>query len=75
MSQEVKWKTKSSLDFYITKNWKFSCILHAHFQFLCSLARFDIENRGLRQPVQPACSTARIRRDINVASFFRCKLL
>jgi len=30
----------------------FSCILYAHSQFLCSLAKFDLANRGVRQPVQ-----------------------
>jgi len=24
-----------------------------HSQFLCSLARFDLVNRGVRQPIQP----------------------
>jgi len=28
-------------------------ILYAHSQFLCSLARFDLANRGVRQTVQP----------------------
>jgi len=31
----------------------FSCVLYAHSQFLCSLVRFDLANRGVRQPVQP----------------------
>jgi len=31
----------------------FTCVLYAHSQFLCSLARFDLANRGVRQPVQP----------------------
>ena len=31
----------------------FSCVLYAHFQFLCSLARIDLANQGLRQPVKP----------------------
>jgi len=35
------------------KNQKFTCVLYAHSQFLCSLARFDLANRGVRQPVQP----------------------
>jgi len=30
-----------------------SCVLDAHSQFLCGLARFDLANRGVRQPVQP----------------------
>jgi len=25
----------------------FSCVLYAHPQFLCSLARFDLANRGV----------------------------
>jgi len=37
----------------ITKNRNFSSVLHAHSQFLCGLARFDLANRGVRQPVQP----------------------
>jgi len=53
MSQQGKRKTKNLLDFYITKIWKFTCVLYAHCQFLCSLARFDLANRGARQPVQP----------------------
>jgi len=35
------------------KKQKFSCILYAHSQFLCSLAKFDLSNQGVRQPVQP----------------------
>jgi len=26
---------------------------YAHSQFLCSLARFDLTNRGMPQPIQP----------------------
>jgi len=33
---------------YITNNRKFSCVLHAHFQFLYSLARYNLANRGVR---------------------------
>jgi len=35
-------------------NSKIECFLahYAHSQFLCSLARFDFSNRGVRQPVQ-----------------------
>ena len=51
MSQQGKRKTKSLLD--LTKNRKFSCILYAHSQFLCSLARFDLANWGVLQPVRP----------------------
>ena len=32
---------------------KFTYVFYAHSQFLCSLARFDLANRGVRQPVQP----------------------
>jgi len=32
----------------ITQNRKFFCVLDAHSQFLCSLARFDLANRGVR---------------------------
>ena len=35
MSQQGKRKTKFSGLLYITKNWKYSCILYAHSQFLC----------------------------------------
>jgi len=31
----------------------FACLLYAHSQFLCSLARFDLANRGVRRPVRP----------------------
>jgi len=37
----------------IHKKIEFSCVLYAHSQFLCGSARFDLENRGVRQPVQP----------------------
>jgi len=37
--QKGKRKTKFSGHLYITKNCKFSCVLHAHSQFFCS--RFD----------------------------------
>jgi len=37
----------------MTKNRKFSCILYTHSQFLCSAARFNLANRGVRQTVQP----------------------
>jgi len=36
MSQQGKMKTNFSGLLYITKYWKFSCVLHAHSQFLCS---------------------------------------
>ena len=35
------------------KNQTFSCVLYAHSQFLCSLAKFDLANQDVRQPVQP----------------------
>jgi len=42
------------LDSYTkTQSRTFSGVLYVHSQFLCSLARFDIANRGVRQPVQP----------------------
>jgi len=41
------------------KNWKFSCVLHAHYPFLFSFARFDLANRGARQTVQPHTFYAR----------------
>jgi len=41
------------VDFYNHKKQKFSCVLYAHSQFLCSLAKFDLANQGVRQPVQP----------------------
>jgi len=36
---------------YITKKQTFTCVLYVHSQFLCSLARFDLANQGVRQPV------------------------
>ena len=44
------------------KKRKFSCVLnvHCHSQVSCSLARFDLANRGARQPVQPHTSYARL---------------
>jgi len=35
-------------------------VLYAHSQFLCSLARFDFSNRGVRQPVNPHLVYARL---------------
>jgi len=35
-------------------------VLYVHSQFLCSLARFDLANRGVRQPVQPHTFYARL---------------
>jgi len=42
------------------KNGKFSCVLYAHSQFLSSLARFDLANRGVSQTVQPYTFYARL---------------
>jgi len=55
MSQQGKRKTSVKVCWllYITKNRTFTCVLYAHFLFLCFLARFDFANRGVRQPVQP----------------------
>jgi len=41
------------VDFYNHKKQKFSCVLYAHSQFLCSLAKLDLADQGVRQPVQP----------------------
>ena len=35
------------------KKQEFTCVLYAHSQFWCSLPKFDLANRGVRQPVQP----------------------
>jgi len=42
------------------KNRKFTCVLYAHSQFLCSLARFDLANRGVCEPDQPHTFYARL---------------
>jgi len=42
------------------KKKTFSCVLFAHFQFLCGLARFDLPNQGVRQPVHPHTIYARL---------------
>jgi len=57
MFQQRKRKTKNLLDdgrLHITKNRKFSCegYFNINSQFLCSLARFDLANRGVRQTAQ-----------------------
>jgi len=52
MLQQGKRTTKNLLDLCITKNRKFSCVLYRRSQFVCSLARFDLANRGVRQTVQ-----------------------
>jgi len=54
MSQQGKMKSKSLLHFYTQR------ILYAHSQFLCSLARFDLANRGVRQTVQLPTFYARL---------------
>jgi len=33
------------------KKQKFSCVPCPHSQFLCSFAKFDLANQGVRQPV------------------------
>jgi len=38
----------------------FRALLYAHSQFLCNLARFDLANQGVRQPVQPHTLYARL---------------
>jgi len=38
----------------------FSCVLYAHSQFLCSLAKFDLANPGVHQPVQPHTFNAQL---------------
>jgi len=56
MSQQGKRKITIKVcwtSIYIAKKQKFSCVLYAHCQFLCSLARFDLANWSLRRPVQP----------------------
>jgi len=35
-------------------------VLYAYSQFLCSLARFDLANQGVRQSVQPRTFYARL---------------
>jgi len=51
-------KTKSSLDFYTSqKKREFFCVLCAHAQFLCCLARFDLASRCVCQPIQPLTYT------------------
>jgi len=52
MSLQGKRKLKVCWTSIHNKNRKFACALYAHSQFLCSLARFDLANRGVRQPVQ-----------------------
>jgi len=55
MSHQGKRKTTVKVWWllYTTKNRTFTCVLYAHSQCLCSLARFDLANRGVRQRVQP----------------------
>jgi len=79
MSQQGKRKTKFSGHLIITKNWKFSCVLCAQCQFLCTVQFSKIpSSKPGCAPTSPAahlCSTARIRQDIRPASFCSCKLL
>jgi len=42
------------------KKQKFSCVLYPHSQFLCSFAKFDLANQGVRQPVQPHTFNAQL---------------
>ena len=63
---------------HITKNWKFYCVLYAHSQFLCSFARLDLANRGVRQSVQPHTSYAPLllfAESLAQGHFCNCKLL
>ena len=48
------------VDFYISQIQKFSCVLYSHSQFLCSLAKVDLANQGVRQPVQPHTFNAQL---------------
>jgi len=52
MSQQKKENQKFAGLLDITKNRQFSSVLHAHSQFLCSLARFNLANLGVRQSDQ-----------------------
>ena len=52
VSAGKKENEKFSRRLCITKKGKFSCVLYAHAQVLCSLARRDLANRVVRQPVQ-----------------------
>ena len=42
------------------KKQTFSCVLYAHSQFSCNLAKFDLANQGVRQPVQPHTFNAQL---------------
>jgi len=42
------------------KQQMFSCVLYAHSQFLCSLVKLYLANRGLRLPVQPHTFNAQL---------------
>jgi len=46
--------------FYNHKKQTLSCVLYAHSQLLRSLAKFDLANQGLRQPVQPYTFNAQL---------------
>jgi len=42
------------------KKLKFSCVLYPQSQFLCSLAKFELANQGVRRPVQTYTFTAQL---------------
>jgi len=42
------------------KKQKLSCVLYPHSQFLCTLAKFDLANQGVRQPTQPHTSNPQL---------------
>ena len=42
------------------KKQKFACVLYPHSQFLCTLAKFDLANQGVRQPAQPHTSNPQL---------------
>jgi len=48
------------VDFYTSQKQKFSCVLYPHSQFLCTLAKFDLANQGVRQPAQPHTSNPQL---------------
>ena len=53
MSQQEKTKLRICWTSIHNKNRKFTWVLYAHSQFLCSLAKFDLANRGVRETAQP----------------------
>jgi len=42
------------------KKLKFSCVLYPQSQFLCSLAKFELANQGVRRPVQTYTFSAQL---------------